>query len=116
MTVFEVGVPGSIDTKVTSRTELPGRNRTTATWSASVAAPSSWTIASTTASGETERDRARMMRLKLSVSEWRRSASAPEARALMTADATRLGDRQSPGPGPPARRPAEEELDPGPPR
>ena len=89
MTVFEVGAPGSIETNVTSRTALPGRSRTTATWSASVAAPSSWTMASTTASGETDLDRARMIRLKLSDSELRRSTSVPAARALMTAVATR---------------------------
>ena len=41
------------------------------------------------ASGETDRDSARMMRLKLSDSEWRRSPSMPEARAFSTAELTR---------------------------
>lgn len=88
MTVFEAGDPGSIDTKLTSRTVPPGRFCTTATWSARVAVPSSCTMASMTAFGDTDRDRAWRSRPKLSDSEWRLSARMPEARAFRTAEAT----------------------------
>ncbi len=88
MTVFEAGDPASIETKLTSRTAPPGRLCTTATWSARVAEPSSWTMASMTAFGDTDRDRAWSSRPKLSASEWRLSTRMPEARAFKTAEAT----------------------------
>ena len=74
--VRDAGAPARLEERIASRLRVSGRRRTTTTWSAPVPAPSSSAIASTMASGETERARPRRIRAKDSASV-RRVLSSP---------------------------------------
>ena len=82
--VREAGAPGRVGERIASRLCVSGRRRTTATWSAPVPIPSSSTMASTIASGDTERDRPRRIRANDSASVRRApspSTTLPRSRA-----------------------------------
>ena len=80
--VRDVGAPARVDERIASRLRVSGRRRTTTTWSAPVPIPSSSTIASTMASGDTDRARPRRIRAKDSASV-RRVPSVPAASSAL---------------------------------
>ena len=85
----DAGAPARVGDRMHSRLWVSGLRRTTATWSAPVPTPSSSTIASTIASGDTERERPRRIRAKDSASDRRLpSVSTTRSRSRTAAAAT----------------------------
>ena len=86
--VTDSGTPVRVVTRRASRTRASGRRRTTTTWSAPDARPTSSTMASRIASGETERDRPDRIRANEAASSRRSASSRLTARTWTAAVAS----------------------------